>query len=149
MQYLGPNMTNIKIMILEDELALAHTLSEALEKNLGLGSNVKACSTAEVALQMLQIHKFDLIISDWRLPGLSGLDFITQVRKSQPDLPIIFMTAFGTDQLEEQAQALSDYYIQKPFEIRELTCAIDQLLHLRIDDSSSIRASHLVADEPT
>ncbi len=130
MQYLGPNIAKIKVMILEDEHGLAYTLSAALEKNLGVGSSVKVCSTAEVALQMLQIHKFDLIISDLRLPGMSGIDFITQVRQSYPDLPIIFMRAFGTDQIEEQAQAVSDYYIKKPFEIAELTQVIDQLLHL-------------------
>ena len=135
MPYLGPNITKIKVMILEDELGLAHTLSAVLEKNLGVGSSVKVCSTAEVALQMLQIHKFDLIISDWQLPGMSGMDFINQVRKSFPDLPIIFMTAFGTDQIEEQAQTVSDYYINKPFEIAELTQVIDQLLHLGMADS--------------
>ncbi len=121
-------MTGTKIIILEDELSLAYTLSAALEKNLGANSVVKICSTAEVALQMMQIHKFDLIISDWQLPGISGLEFITQVRQSLPDVPIIFMTAFGTEQLEEQAQIVSDYYIKKPFEIPELTYAIDQLL---------------------
>ena len=135
MQYVGPSITKITVMILEDELGLAHTLSAVLEKNLGVGSSVKVCSTAEVALQILQIHKFDLIISEWRLPGMSGMDFITQVRKSFPDLPIIFMTAFGTDQIEEQAQAVSDYYIKKPFEIAELTQVIDQLLHLGVADS--------------
>jgi two-component SAPR family response regulator len=122
-------------MILENELGLAHTLSAVLEKNLGVGSRVKVCSTAEVALQMLQIHKFDLIISDWRLAGMSGMDFISQVRQSFPEMPIIFMTAFGTDQIEEQAQAVSDYYINKPFEISELTRVIDQLLHLGMADS--------------
>ena len=124
-------MSELKIMILEDELSLAYTLSAALEKNLGGDCVVKICSTAEVALQMLQIHKFDLIISDWRLPGISGLDFITQVRQSLPDVPIIFMTAFGTKQIEQQAYTVSDYYIKKPFEIPELTYAIDQLLHAK------------------
>src|SRR4051812_3034217 len=100
MQYLGPSITKIKVMILEDELGLAHTLSAVLEKNLGVGSSVNVCNTAEVALQMLQIHKFDLIISDGRLPGMSGMDFITQVREGFPNLPIIFMTAFETDQIE-------------------------------------------------
>lgn len=119
----------MKIMILEDELSLAYTLSAALEKKLGGENIVKICNTAEVALQMLQIHKFDLIISDWKLPGISGLEFITQVRHSLPDVPIILMTAFGTDQIEEQAQTVSDYYIKKPFEISHLTRVIDRLLY--------------------
>jgi DNA-binding response OmpR family regulator len=148
MQYLGPNITKIKVMILEDEFGLAHTLSAVLEKNLGVGSSVKVCGTAEVALQMLQIHKFDLIISDWRLPGMSGMDFISQVRQSFPEMPIIFMTAFGTDQIEEQAQAVSDYYLKKPFEISELTHVIDQLLHLGMADSFPVLPSQQTEKEP-
>jgi len=129
-QYLGPNITNVNVMILEDELGLAQTLAAVLEKNLGVGSSVKVCGTAEVALQMLQMHPFDLIITDGRLPGMSGMEFITQVRLSLPNIPIIFMSAFGTGQPEGPAQAAYDYYIKKPFEISELTQMINRLLHL-------------------
>ena len=121
-------MTEMKILILEDELTLAYTLSAALEKNMGAGCMVKICSTAEVALQMLKLHKFDLIISDWHLPGISGLEFITEVRSSLPDVPIIFMTAFGTEELEEKIHSLSNHYIKKPFDIPDLTQTIDKLL---------------------
>lgn len=123
----------MKIMILEDELGLAYTLASALEKDMGEDCVVKICNTAEVALQMIRLHKFDLIVSDWRLPGISGLDFITEVRNSQPDIPIVFMTAFGTDQIDEQVHAASDYYIKKPFEIPELTKVIDGLLQQKAE----------------
>ena len=125
----------MKILILEDELGLAYTLSAALEKDLGRDCVVKICNTAEVALQMLKLHKFDIIVSDWRLPGISGLDFITEVRQSLPDVPIIFMTAFGNDQLEEKVLSLSNYYIKKPFEIKELTQVIGRLLHRKNGDA--------------
>jgi len=121
-------MPAIKVMILEDELGLALTLSAALEKSLGLGSAPKVCTTAEAALQLLQINKFDLIISDWRLPGLSGLDFIARVRKSLPEIPIIFMTAFSTEMAKEQAEAMSNVFIEKPFEIPEMLQIVSQLL---------------------
>jgi CheY-like chemotaxis protein len=117
-------------MILEDELGLAYTLAAVLEKNLGVGSSVEVCSTAEVALQMLYRHEFDLIISDWRLPGMSGTDFISQVRQSLPAIPIILMSAFDLSQKEKPLQAGYEYYIKKPFEISELTQMINQLLHL-------------------
>jgi two-component system, OmpR family, phosphate regulon response regulator PhoB len=130
MQYLGPNITKFKVMILEDELGVAHTLAAVLEKNLGVGSSVEVCRTAEVALQMLHMHKFDLIISDWRLPGMSGTDFITQVRQSLPAIPIILMSAFELNPREQPAQPEYEYFIKKPFEISELTQMINQLLHL-------------------
>lgn len=121
-------MSETKILILDDEISLAYTLSAALEKKLGAGTVVKISSTAEAALQLMQAHKFDLIITDFKLPGISGLDFITQVRQSLPEVPIIFMTAFGSNGIAEQAQKVSDYYLNKPFEIPELTYAVHQLL---------------------
>lgn len=121
-------MAAIKVMILEDELGLALTLSAALEKSLGLGCTPKVCTTAEAALQMLQMQNFDLIISDWRLPGMSGLDFIALVRKSLPEVPIIFMTAFSTDVARKQAEVLSNVFIEKPFEIRDMLQIVSQLL---------------------
>lgn len=132
MPYFGPNITKINVMILENELGLAHTLSTILEGILGLGSMIKICHTTEMALPLLQIHKFDLIISDWRL---AGMDFVARVRQSLPDIPLLIMTTADTDQIEEQTPAVSGYYIKKPFEISELTRVIDQLLHLGIEDS--------------
>lgn len=121
-------MKDMNILLLEDELALAYTLSASMQKDFGDHCMVKICNTAEVALQMLKLHKFDLIISDWRLPGISGLDFITEVRKSLPEIPIIFMTAFGSDELEEQVNSVSDRYLKKPFNIPELTEVVSDLL---------------------
>ncbi|KAA0271825.1 MAG: hypothetical protein DPW18_09420 [Chloroflexi bacterium] len=121
-------MKEMNVLLLEDELALAYTLSASLQKDFGDGCTVKICNTAEVAMQMLKLHKFDLIISDWRLPGISGLEFITEVRKSMPEVPIIFMTAFGSDEFEEQVNSISDRYLKKPFNTPELTEAVSDLL---------------------
>ena len=120
-------------MILEDEISLAYTLSATLEKKLGEDTVVKICTTAEAALLLLQIHTFDLIISDWQLPGMSGLGFITQVRESYPNMPIIFMTAFTSEDVEEQAQKVSNYYIPKPFEVSEFIDAVEQLLGMETE----------------
>jgi DNA-binding NtrC family response regulator len=138
-------MSSIKIMILEDELGLAHTLSAALEKSLGAECKTKICTTAEAALQMLQIHSFDLIISDWRLPSMSGLDFITQVRQSMPDMPIIFMTAFSTDLAKEQVEALSGCFIEKPFEIPDLLYNVYQLLGLSQAETAAVEQAPALA----
>lgn len=124
-------MKDMNILLLEDELALAYTLSASLQKDFGDSCAVKICNTAEVALQLLKLHKFDLIISDWRLPGISGLDFITEVRKSLPEVPIIFMTAFGSEELEAQANLVSDRFLKKPFDIPELTEVVSDLLDSR------------------
>jgi DNA-binding response OmpR family regulator len=123
-------MAGVTILILEDELNLAYTLSRALEKHLGTESTIKICNIAEAALQLLHIYTFDLIITDCRLPAMSGLEFITQMRQSFCDVPVIFMTAFGTATIEEQVQEISDVYLTKPFEVSELIYIARQLLDL-------------------
>lgn len=149
----------MKIMILEDEIGLAYTLSATLEKKLGEDTVVKICTTAEAALQILQIHTFDLIISDWQLPGMSGLEFITEVRESLPNIPIIFMTAFTSEDVEEQAQKMSNYYIPKPFDVSEFIDAVEQLLgmnsklysssetHLEYDEGKTPRRNLLILED--
>jgi DNA-binding NtrC family response regulator len=116
------------VLILEDELNLASTLSLALEKSAGIDCTIKICSTAEAALQVLQVYPVDLLITDWQLPGMTGLELARKSREQYPGLPVIFMTAFGSDDLEEEARAISDFFINKPFEIQEFIHIVVQVL---------------------
>lgn len=119
---------NLTILLVEDEIKLAYTLSRALEKALGKQTQIKICSTAEAALQMFHIYTIDLLITDWRLPGMSGLDFIAQARKLNADLPVIFMTAYGSEDVEYEVCKISDVYINKPFEIPDFLQIVRQVL---------------------
>lgn len=120
----------LTILLVEDEIKLAYTLSRALEKALGKNTQIKICSTAEAALQMLHIYPIELLITDWRLPGMSGLDFVTKARQLYPNLPVIFMTAFGTEEVEREVCQRFDVYINKPFEIPDFIQIVNQVIRV-------------------
>ncbi|HIK37073.1 MAG: response regulator transcription factor [Geminocystis sp.] len=120
----------MKILLVEDETELATTLERIL---LGEGYWVKTCGDGRDALGIIRGGGYDLLILDWMLPGISGLEICKQVRQcfSPPlaDIPILFLTA--KDTLDDRVVGLdggADDYIVKPFELRELLARIRALL---------------------
>jgi len=111
-----------KIMILDDEESLIKWLSYALEQK---GYDVFATTEPKTALQTLKEERFDIVISDIRMPEIDGFAFLKKVRKIYPDIPVIFITAYGS--MESAINALRDKasdYILKPFGIDELLLRI-------------------------
>jgi len=89
---------------------------------------VEACDGAE-ALEILQMLRFDLVITDFVMPKLNGLKFVEQLHTLQPRMPIIFITGFlsaisGKTILEDVAEILP-----KPFELDVLRSTVQRLLH--------------------
>jgi DNA-binding NtrC family response regulator len=92
-----------------------------------LASNEKAQPVAAAADPELGI---DLVISDIRMPGASGLDVLAQLHSAQQPVPVVLMTAFGDRSTHEQAlQMGAAALIDKPFEMDELLSLTDRLLH--------------------
>lgn len=108
-------MTGVRILIVDDEPNIASTLARTLEVVFAGDLEVIICKTAEIAFALLNTGSFDLLISDWHLPGMSGLSLILQSRKAFPDLKIVFMTASPIPELEEKVRLVADMYIHKPF----------------------------------
>jgi len=65
---------------------------------------------------MLAIQAFDVMISDFNMPGPSGLEFLKSIRQDHHEMILVLVTAYGTDALEERARQLEVGYITKPFE---------------------------------
>lgn len=110
------------IIILDDEESLIKWLSYALEQK---GYGVFATTEPKTALQKLKEEKFDLVISDIRMPDIDGFAFLKKIRKVYPNIPVIFITAYGS--MESAINALRDKasdYILKPFGIDELLVRI-------------------------
>lgn len=111
-----------KIIILDDEESLIKWLSYALEQK---GYHVFATTEPKTALQTLREERFDIVISDIRMPEIDGFAFLKKVRKIYPNIPVIFITAYGS--MESAINALRDKasdYILKPFGIDELLVRI-------------------------
>ncbi|MEO0166259.1 MAG: sigma-54 dependent transcriptional regulator [candidate division WOR-3 bacterium] len=107
-----------KILLLDDEESLIKWLSFALQEH---GFEVFATTEARIALNQLKSEKFDCVISDIRMPGMDGFQFLKNVRLLYPHLPVIFITAYGS--MESVINALRDGasdYILKPFGIDEI-----------------------------
>ncbi|MEO0094384.1 MAG: sigma-54 dependent transcriptional regulator [candidate division WOR-3 bacterium] len=107
-----------KILLLDDEESLLKWLSYALQEN---GYEVFATTEPRNALNQLKSERFDCVISDIRMPGMDGFLFLKNVRAIYPNLPVIFITAYGS--MESVINALRDGasdYILKPFGIEEI-----------------------------
>ncbi len=115
-------MSAKKILVIDDEELLIKSLSRLLEKQ---GYEVYTVRNGSDAVAIMDEDDFDLVISDIRMPGLSGVETVRQIQenmsKKQKKIPTIFVTGFADDNIEREARKLNPIaYIMKPFDIREL-----------------------------
>ena len=105
-------------MIIEDEPGISTFLKEGLEEE---GYIIEIADDGKSGLKKALSGKFDLILMDWMLPGLSGLEITTQLRKTDVVTPIIFLTAKDTvqDTILGLRSGANDY-LKKPFSFEEL-----------------------------
>jgi len=116
------------ILIVEDEQDIRELLEFTFLRD---GYDVIAAETAEIALQKIDIKLPDMIVVDWMLPGMDGIDLAKRLRRDEltADLPIVMLTARGeeADKLKSFAGGIDDY-ITKPFSPRELLAGVKALL---------------------
>jgi CheY-like chemotaxis protein len=121
-------MTKETIMVVEDEGLIAYHLKEVLEKNnYRVPSTV---ATGEAAVKAAYDHNPDLVLMDINLAGeMNGIDAAQRIRDDF-NIPVIFLTAYGDDQILEDAKSADPYgYILKPFNERELVVGIEIAVH--------------------
>jgi two-component system phosphate regulon response regulator PhoB len=122
------NMSNLRILVVEDEDAIREMLVMVLEQAT---LQVEAVASAEQALQALAEKQVDLMLLDWMLPGISGVELARRLKKdlSYKDLPIILLTARGEE--EDKIRGLeigADDYVTKPFSPKELLARIKAVM---------------------
>jgi two-component system response regulator (stage 0 sporulation protein F) len=133
-------MKQQRILVVENERSFAQTLRRALSRPGGGGYAVDYCESGEAALARCQESSFDLIITGLRMPGMSGLELLEQVRASSPRTRTILMTAFATPQVEERARRLADVYLPRPFELQALIETVQRMLSVSPAVSHSLIA---------
>jgi len=107
-----------KILVVDDEENFRHILSVILRKER---YEVETASNGEEALQRISNTTFDQVLCDIRMPGMDGLDFLKEVRKTEGDANVIMMSAYGTLDTAVEAMKLGAYdYISKPFKPDEI-----------------------------
>lgn len=108
-----------KILLIDDDDGLIHFLSRFFTRK---GYAVEACSGGRAAVDTISRENFDLILLDYKMPDLNGLDTLAAIRAVEVKTPVIMMTAYGTTDLAIEAMKRGAYdYLVKPFERRELS----------------------------
>ena len=114
-----------KILIVEDEEALCLLYKEELSQE---GYDVMTVYDAEQALEVLNRERFDLIITDIRMPGRDGVELITQILGLRKDIPIIINTAYQSYKEDFMTWA-ADAYVVKSSSLQQLKSKIKELLN--------------------
>ncbi len=122
-------MTRNKIWVIDDDRAMRWVLEKTFKEE---GFDVSSFEEAQSALDLLSTNQPDVILTDIRMPGMDGLNFLSKVKMSYPDLPVIIMTAHS-----DLESAVSSYqtgafeYLPKPFDIDEALALVQRaILHV-------------------
>ncbi|HZP26127.1 MAG TPA: response regulator [Dehalococcoidia bacterium] len=113
------NMTPT-VMVVEDEPAILRMVARVLES---MGCDVVPADDAEAAIHQLEESHPDIVITDVRLPGMSGLELAERIEADAPDTTVVLMSAYG-----EPREHHADAFIAKPFDPDELVELLDPLL---------------------
>jgi DNA-binding response OmpR family regulator len=119
-------MDKIKVLLAEDETALAHIVRESLEER---NFSVILCANGEQALQQYAIHKPDILALDVMMPKTDGFEVARKIRETDGTTPIIFITA--RSQVKDVVMGFetgANDYLKKPFSVEELIVRIKSLL---------------------
>jgi len=118
----------LNILLVDDDQNLVTTLSYGLRKAMGEAVSVAICFSGSEALSMLATQRFNVVISDFHMPGISGLELLNKIKQDHREMILVLITAFRTDVLEEDVHRSGIGYITKPFEPSHLAQIINGLI---------------------
>jgi DNA-binding NtrC family response regulator len=118
------------LLVVDDEPHQVDMLGEALTS---AGYRVSGARSGQEAVEMFRNEKIDLVISDLRLPDISGVEVMQQVRDIDPRVPVIIITAYGSVEGAVEAMRKDAYtYIEKPIDFQKLRIEIERALEARV-----------------
>ena len=123
--------TRYRLLIVDDDEGMRENLAELFDS---LGYDVQTASNTPEALECLGEREVDLLLTDYKMPGPTGVELIEAARKRQPGLRAVLMTAFGDSFTEiESVRRGAIGYLNKPFEADEIAAFVEKILTLRED----------------
>jgi DNA-binding NtrC family response regulator len=131
--------TLTRILVVDDERGLCAGVQEALRRE---GYTVDAANDAAAALALVRAHGYHLVLTDVRMPGMSGLELLKEVRRSSRDTLLILMTAYGT--VESAVEAMKEGahdYLTKPLDMKRLRALVAKALEFQsvVAENRSLR----------
>ena len=118
----------MRVFLAEDETAIAGFLKDGLEEE---GFSVDLATNGREALElvMANLGEYDIVLLDWMMPGISGIEICRNIRKENSQVPVIFLTAKDTvDDTVFGLEAGANDYLRKPFAFEELLARVRVLL---------------------
>src|SRR5215467_8969686 len=112
------------LLLVEDKFELRAMLRKALERN---GYSVEEASDGSIAIQKLRARRYQLVVTDLKMPGASGLDVLRESKQADSTIPVILLTAFGS--VEEAVSAMKEGafdFIQKPVDLEHLKLLVQR-----------------------
>jgi DNA-binding NtrC family response regulator len=117
------------VLIVEDEAKLRRLLELNLSED---GFQTVSAPDAEAGIELLRQNAIDLVLTDLKLPGMGGLDFLHAVKRQNSNLPVVVMTAYGTVETAVEAmKAGASDYVLKPFSLAEMRMVVRKELDVR------------------
>lgn len=135
-------MMNAKILLADDDAALRRVIQFKLKQR---GYDVTAVENGEQALNKLSEIHFDLLLTDMKMPGMSGIELLSAVRKKIPELEVVLITAFADISQAVEAVKLGAFdYITKPFDDDQLFVSIEKALKFKsLEDENKLLKEQL------
>jgi putative nucleotidyltransferase with HDIG domain len=121
------NQEPTHILVIDDEEVMRNALTDILK----IGNHrVKTAADGMKGLELLREERFDMVISDLSMPGISGLEVLKQVKKEKPGIPSILITGWGLEMdPDEMTAAGIDKVIRKPFQLKEVLNLVAEAIH--------------------
>jgi DNA-binding NtrC family response regulator len=141
--------SKIKILVVDDEQGLCAGIAEALRRE---GYVVDATTDAQEALRLAEERLYNLVVSDIKMPGLSGLDLLGRVRARASDTLFILMTAYGTVENAVEAMKQGAYdYLPKPLDLKRLRVQVQKALEFQavVAENNELRIRLETRSEPS
>jgi CheY-like chemotaxis protein len=116
-----------KVLVIEDDSLFLWSLENFLERE---GYQVSPASTGEEGIDLARHLAFDVVISDYQLPGIDGRRLIEELKSLQPSMKSLLISAYQLDELNSPNSSLPDAYLNKPIELGMLKKLLSELAGL-------------------
>lgn len=123
-------MSNYKILIIDDDVAVSTMVKCTLEHKYDVATTTSALS----AFKYLSDNKVDLILLDINMPQMNGIEALGEIKKRHPDITVIMLTAYASDENKNKAGMLGAYgFITKPFDVDEFREYVDRVFSQNVN----------------
>jgi len=118
----------MRVLLVDDDPLILWSLHQSLA---AAGHEVIQAGTGNEALTLLHANRFDLVLTDLKLPGEDGFKVVEASRTLSPGIPIIMMSAHGKGDLQEKIRTYGIRFIDKPFNVNEVVRLVENLFQSR------------------